>query len=180
MLVEQTPVKDCLVLRPVVHGGYGADERGHFAELYQLERYHRAGIICEWVQTNASKSQKNVIRGLHITHFEKLITCLRGSILDVVVDCRNDSPTFGKHVRVYIDAPNVQVYVPAGCAHGFLALEDQSVVIYMQSGMYDPLTERSIRWNDPDLNIPWPHAEEYIVSAKDQKAPLFKSLGGPE
>lgn len=176
MDVVTTAVKGCLVFHPLVH----SDDRGCFSELFHLERYFPHLGNKEWVQVNASKSKKNTVRGLHITNFDKLITCLRGSVLDVVVDCRNDSPTFGLHMTQYIDAPNVQVFIPAGCGHGFMALEEQTVVVYMQSAMYDPATERSILWNDPDLNIAWPKAEEVFVSEKDQKAPRFKTLGGPE
>lgn len=168
MEVSKTEVKDCLVLRPIVH----TDDRGHFAELFHLERHKLLGDW-EWVQVNCSKSKKGVLRGLHVTPFAKLITCVRGAVLDVVADVREDSPTYKKHTSLYIDSPDLQIFVPPGCAHGFVALEDNTVVVYMQTGMYDPASESSVRWNDPALAIRWPQMD-LIINAKDQGAPCLK------
>jgi len=135
------------------------DNRGFFKELYNLDRYN---IECK--QVNCSFSCKNTVRGIHVAPFGKLVICLQGKIFDVMVE--NNS------WESVILSNNKQVYIPPNCGHGFMALEN-SLVVYMQTGTYDPETETSINWRDKTLNIDWPLVDEYIVSEKDRNAPFI-------
>lgn len=159
-----------------------ADERGFFKETYSAPKYRALGLLDEFVQDNVSCSMRNVIRGLHgDPQMSKLVTVLRGKIWDVVVDVRKDSPTYGKWEGVDLSADNhVQLYLPKGCAHGFIALTDDAVVAYKQSAAYDAQREFAYRWDSPALAIAWPLAGSPLISAKDQAAPPFSlSAGGP-
>jgi dTDP-4-dehydrorhamnose 3,5-epimerase len=149
------------------------DQRGYFLESYRQD----SGL--SFVQDNISFSVKNTIRGLHYQvgpGQAKLVQCLSGSILDIAVDIRPDSPTFGQYEAVELS--NVkQLYIPIGFAHGFCVLSDTALVHYKVSSYYDPQLERSIRWNDPTLNIQWP-VQDPILSDKDRSASFFlEALG---
>lgn len=145
------------------------DERGFFREMYHEDRYtHEAGML-HVKQVNWSISRKNVIRGIHITPFSKLVTCVAGKVYDVCVDMRPESPTYLKYVAFYLEPGEPhQVLIPANCGHGFMAMEDNSVVVYAQTSHYDARMERSVRWDSVD--IIWPQADEYILSEKDKLA----------
>lgn len=152
-----------------------ADDRGFFKELYSAAKYRALGLQDEFVQDSVSYSHQNVIRGLHgDPQMAKLVTVLRGAIWDVIVDVRAGSATYGKWEAVDLSADNhVQLYIPAGCAHGFLALTDDVVFTYKHSTLYAPEREFAYRWNSPTLAIPWPLTTPPIISAKDQAAPEF-------
>jgi dTDP-4-dehydrorhamnose 3,5-epimerase len=145
---------------------YG-DHRGHFVEIFSPGNH--SWLPKDFVkQVNCSKSKKGVVRGLHVTNFSKIITCVTGAIYDVVVDLRPDSPSFKKWVGTYLDAPDTQIYVPPLCGHGVMALEDQTVVVYAQNGYYCPANEFSVHWKG--FGIKWPIADHYVLSEKDDKA----------
>jgi dTDP-4-dehydrorhamnose 3,5-epimerase len=169
-----------LELFPRKHG----DDRGFFAETYQRQRFHEAGITQDWMQDNQSYSaEKGVLRGLHFQTApaaqDKLIRVLRGSVFDVAVDIRGGSPSFGKWVACLISAERFnQLLIPKGFAHGFLTLEAHTEVLYKVTAPYAPACDRSIRWNDPAIGIAWPLApgETPILSAKDRAAPLLAAI----
>lgn len=176
MLVYTTKLKDCVIIEPKVFG----DNRGFFLETFNEQRYlEEAGIALEFVQDNQSRSSKGVLRGLHFQYTKpqgKLIRVVRGAVLDVAVDIRIGSPTFGQWMSVELSEENKkQVWVPPGFAHGFMALSDITELEYKCTAYYDPKDEGSILWSDPDLNIPWPIAKP-ILSSKDADAPLLKDL----
>lgn len=174
MEIEKLPLEGALLIKPKIF----YDERGYFFESFQRERYRQAGIEVDFVQDNESFSKKHVLRGLHFQKEPyaqaKLVRVVQGRILDVIVDLRRNSPTFGKHLMVELSAENnFQLYVPIGFAHGFLAMEEINRVHYKCSAYYYPNAERTILWHDPDLAIPWP-VNEPIVSKKDQQGYYFK------
>ncbi len=176
MLVHTTKLKDCVIIEPKVFG----DNRGFFLETFNEQRYlEEAGIALEFVQDNQSRSSKGVLRGLHFQYTKpqgKLIRVVRGAVLDVAVDIRIGSPTFGQWMSMELSEENKkQVWVPPGFAHGFMALSDITELEYKCTAYYDPKDEGSILWSDPDLNIPWPIAKP-ILSSKDADAPLLKDL----
>jgi len=159
------------------------DERGFFSETYSKKLFADAGIDIDFVQDNQSlSSQKGVLRGLHYQRppfaQDKLVRVLKGSILDVAVDIRKNSPTFGQHVSAVISAENwSQILVPVGFAHGFVTLEANTEVAYKVSEFYAPDHEDGIIWNDPDLGIDWGLSEEEVqLSEKDKVLPLFKDV----
>ena len=164
-----------LVLEPVVH----RDERGFFAETFRADALSDAGIDDVWVQDNQARSQRGVLRGMHFSvepGQAKLVRCARGRVLDVVVDVRAGSPTFGRWEGVELDDERgVQVYVPVGFAHGYLVLSETADVVYKCSAYYDGAKERGIAWDDPEVGIAWP-AGEKIVSDRDRSAPLLSQL----
>ena len=151
------------------------DDRGFFKETYNLDRYRAAGLSDTFVQDSVSFSTRNVIRGLHYdVEMSKLVTVLRGRIWDVIADVRPGSPTYGTWQGFHLSEHNhKQLYVPAGFAHGFLALSDDVVFSYKHGAMHDAKRERAIRWNDPTLAIAWPLIGEPRLSPKDAVAPLF-------
>jgi dTDP-4-dehydrorhamnose 3,5-epimerase len=155
------------------------DERGFFFESYQRPLYEKHGISCSFIQTNISSSRQNTIRGLHFQidpGQDKLVTCLRGKIWDVIVDIRPASPTFGQWEAVELNSDTLQqLFIPVGFAHGFCALSEEALVEYQVSTLYDPEKERAIRWDDPSLAIPWP-THHPILSPKDQKHPFFEEI----
>lgn len=168
MQVETTTISGLLVIQPKVF----RDPRGFFTETFQRQRYHDAGINVEFVQDNFSRSSKGTLRGLHyqIQHPQgKLVQVLRGKILDVIVDLRKSSPTFGRWFGVELsDETCRQVYVPPGCAHGFCVLSESADFTYKCTDYYFPEYERTLLWNDPALGIEWPLTDEPILSAKDR------------
>ena len=160
------------------------DVRGWFSEIFHQKRLREVGITCPFVQDNVSYSnRKGILRGLHFQEppaaQAKLVNVLRGKVLDVVVDVRAGSPTFGKYVSAELsDAGGEQIYVPVGFAHGFVTLDDDVLVTYKVSAHYDPAHDRGIRWDDPDLAFPWP-AQDVVVSDKDGKLPLLREIRSP-
>lgn len=181
MKVEKTKIEGLLIIEPQIFG----DERGFFAETYNKKRYQEIGIDVDFVQDNLSKSVKGVLRGLHyqISPFEqgKLIQVISGKVLDVAVDIRFNSPTFGQYVAVELSGENKkQFWIPPGFAHGFITLEDDTIFSYKCTNIYSPQSERGIMWNDSDLNIDWKLKENGIVDAvaseKDQKNKLLKNI----
>ena len=171
----QTPISDLLVFEPKIH----EDSRGYFFESFNLQTFRAEGIDINFVQDNQSSSKYGVIRGLHYqlnpSAQVKLIRVLSGRILDVVVDIRKGSPTFGKNFSVELTAENKkQLFVPAGLAHGFSVLSEESEVLYKCDSFYNKDSEAGILYNDPSLNIDWKiPAEKEIVSEKDKGLPLF-------
>jgi dTDP-4-dehydrorhamnose 3,5-epimerase len=162
------------------------DNRGWFSETYNEGRLIEIGIHHPFVQDNQSCSTRaGTLRGLHFqvppASQAKLITVLCGSILDVAVDIRHGSPTFGRHVSIKLSPDNGdQFYVPSGFAHGFLALEDNTAVLYKVSHPYAPAQECGLRWNDPDLAIAWPVDDrDLVISDKDRKLPLVTEFRSP-
>jgi dTDP-4-dehydrorhamnose 3,5-epimerase len=162
------------------------DPRGWFSETFHQQRLDDFGIHCRFVQDNQSYSARaGTLRGLHFQlppHAQaKLIMVLRGCILDVVVDVRRGSSTYGRHVSVEISADaGQQVYIPVGFAHGFLTLTDDVLVMYKVSDYYAPACDGGIRWDDPDIAIPWPmSATDLIVSEKDSQLPHLAEFDSP-
>lgn len=175
MEVTKTRVDGVLLIKPKVFG----DERGYFVETYQKERYSEIGITHPFVQDNHSMSRRGILRGLHYQtkHPQgKLVMVSLGAVFDVAVDIRPDSPTFGKWFGAILSQENQhQLWIPPGLAHGFLVLSDIAHFHYKCTDFYDPKNEASILWNDPELNIEWPFAEDVVLSQKDMNALLFKS-----
>ncbi|MEO2170009.1 MAG: dTDP-4-dehydrorhamnose 3,5-epimerase [bacterium] len=167
MKITTTRLEGVVFIDPKVHG----DTRGFFTETYHAERYREAGIDVGFVQDNHSRSVRDTLRGLHaqLAHPQaKLLRVVRGRILDVVVDIRRGSPTFGQWVSVELSAKNFrQIFVPIGFAHGFCVLSDMAEVEYKCSDIYDPSRELTLLWNDPAIGIQWPTAEP-LLSDKDR------------
>jgi dTDP-4-dehydrorhamnose 3,5-epimerase len=162
------------------------DARGWFSETFRETRLREVGINCRFVQENQSYSREvGTLRGMHLqippAPQAKLITVLQGRILDVAVDLRRNSPTYGKFVSKELSAESgLQIYVPVGFAHGFLTLEDDVTVQYKVSDYYAPKLEIGIRWDDPDIGVPWPMAAtDIILSDKDRQHPLLKEFSSP-
>jgi dTDP-4-dehydrorhamnose 3,5-epimerase len=178
MHVLKTAIPGVLIVEPKAF----ADDRGFLMETYNRERYASAGIAGEFVQDNVSVSKKGTLRGLHYQAPPfaqgKLIQVLRGSVFDVAVDIRFGSPTFGKHVAVELSGDNHrQFWIPAGFAHGFLALEDDVVFSYKCTNVYSPEHDRGVRWNDPSIGIVWPFPEaELLISDKDKQQPFLNEI----
>ncbi len=156
-----------------------ADERGFFCESYRQSVYQQAGIEYEFVQDNHSFSKKNVLRGMHFQKQPgqaKLITVLQGKIFDVVVDIRPDSPTFGKWESVLLEAKKQeQLLIPIGFAHGFCVVSEEAHIFYKVSSSYDPVEEKTFRFDDPAIGIVWP-VKNPLLSERDLKAPLFAEV----
>ena len=174
--IEPTAIPDVKILTPKRFD----DGRGFFSEVYSRQRLEDAGFKLDFVQDNQSLSlEKGVVRGLHYqlppTAQAKLVRVTRGAILDVAVDIRRGSPTFGKHVAAVISAENWrQIFVPVGFAHGFVTLEANTEVLYKVTAYYSPKDERGIRWNEPELAIDWGISEAAaVLSEKDRKYPTL-------
>ena len=155
--------------------GAFSDARGIFKETYVRSKYSELGITDNFVQDSASVSRQYVVRGLHADlAMSKLVQVLQGEVYDVIVDARNGSPTFGRWEAFLLNAENhSQLYIPAGCLHGFQVLSESAVFCYKQSAEYDPSREVSVLWKDPTLRIAWPAAAQAILSAKDAGNQLF-------
>jgi dTDP-4-dehydrorhamnose 3,5-epimerase len=176
MRVEQTPLKDCFIIHEKVNG----DARGYFIETYNSRDFKAAtGLDIEFVQDNQSRSSKGVLRGLHMQKGAaaqaKLVRVLEGAVLDVAVDLRKGSPSFGQHVAIELTAENrKQFYVPAGFAHGFVVLSEYATFFYKVDKFYEPGDEMGIIYNDADLNIDWRlPISELIFSEKDKTLGSF-------
>ena len=176
MRIEQTPLKDCFIIHEKVHG----DARGYFIETYNSRDFKAAtGLDIEFVQDNQSGSTKGVLRGLHMQRGAaaqaKLVRVLEGSVLDVAVDLRKGSPSFGQHFTIELTADNrKQFFVPAGFAHGFVVLSETATFFYKVDKFYEPGNEVGIMYNDKDLNIDWKlSAAEIILSEKDKTLGSF-------
>jgi len=172
MNVVVTDLPEVLILEPKLFG----DQRGFFLETYQIRRYADVGIERTFIQDNMSRSAQGVLRGLHLQNPNtqgKLVTVLRGKVLDVAVDVRVGSPNFGRHVAVELSEDNRrQLWVPRGFAHGFVVLSETADFFYKCDDLYSPKDELSIRWNDPAVGIKW-GVESPSLSAKDAEAPLL-------
>ena len=164
-----------MLVEPVVHG----DERGFFQETYRRQAFAELGIHEDFVQDNHSRSRRGVLRGMHFQPGQaKLVRCARGAILDVVVDIRPGSPSFGRWEGVELDdQTHRQLYVPDGFAHGFCVLSEVADVLYKVSTYYDPAVESGFRFDDPEVGIEWPAGLELETSARDREAPLLRDLG---
>ena len=156
------------------------DQRGFFSETYRRSTLAELGVVEEMVQDNHSRSQRGVVRGMHFQlgrGAAKLVRCARGAILDVVVDIRRGSPTFGEWEAFALDEDNMHMaYCPIGFAHGFCALTAEVDVLYKQSAYYSPETDRAIRYDDPDIGIQWPTGLELTPSERDASAPLLREV----
>lgn len=183
MQITKTPIEGLLIIEPKVW----RDNRGYFYESYNAKLFAEAGINVNFVQDNQSFSQKGALRGLHAQAqpFEqgKLVRVLQGAVMDVAVDIRKDSPTYGQHFDIELSEENhKQLWVPAGFLHGFLTLEDQTIFTYKVSNYYDKNSEIGVMWNDPDLNIQWSKdipESEFLLSDKDQVLSQFKDFESP-
>jgi len=170
-------IEGLVVITPRVFG----DERGFFKETFNEQEFKANGIDIHWVQANHSRSSKGVLRGLHWQKGEhaqdKLVRVTRGKVIDVAVDIRKDSPTYKKYALVELTGDNHKMFLlPAGFAHGFVALEDETDFEYMVGGgVYNKESERAIVWNDPDIGIEW-GVDDPIVSEKDANAPRLKDI----
>jgi dTDP-4-dehydrorhamnose 3,5-epimerase len=173
--VLPTKLDGIVLLEPVVHG----DERGFFVETFSREAWAAAGVEAEFVQHNHSRSGKGTLRGLHFQTEPgqaKLLRCARGAILDVVVDLRRDSATYGEwEGHVLDDERHRQLFVPIGFAHGFVVLSDLADVCYLVSSVYDPATEAGIAWDDPEVGVDW-QVDEPLLSGRDQTAPKLSEI----
>lgn len=178
MNIIETPIEGLLVIEPQVF----RDARGYFVETYNRQRYFDAGITAEFVQDNQSCSSYGVVRGLHFQRppftQAKLVCCTQGKVLDVAVDLRHESKTFGQWFAVELTGENHrQFFIPRGFAHGFSVLSDTATFTYKCDNLYHPEADGGLLLSDPDLNIDWRVPEqERILSDKDKKHPLFKDL----
>ncbi len=175
MEIIDTPLEDVFLLKPDVF----TDERGYFFESYNQKTFRTHGIHTRFVQDNEALSQKGVLRGLHYqtgnSAQAKLVRVVRGSVYDVIVDIRDESPTYGKWYGVELNAENrFQLLVPRGFAHGYLVLRNDTVFSYKCDAFYDRASEGGIRYDDPTLKIDWPAVDTpYLVSQKDQLLPFL-------
>ena len=177
MNVIPTEVPDLLIIEPRIFG----DQRGFFLETFQAARYASHGIHGPFVQDNFSRSARGVVRGLHLQNPKpqgKLVMVLRGRILDVAVDVRAGSPTFGRHVAVELsDENHRQIWVPRGFAHGFAVLSESADFLYKCDDLYRPSDEITVRWNDPAIGINW-GIESPVLSQRDAAASVLSDIKG--
>jgi dTDP-4-dehydrorhamnose 3,5-epimerase len=176
MEVIPTKLQGLVLIEPAVHG----DERGFFAETWRADSWPEAGVTAEFIQDNHSRSRKGTLRGMHFQTSPgqaKLVRCARGSVIDVAVDLRLDSPTFGEWEAVELSDENMrQFFVPVGFAHGFCVTSELADFTYRCSNYYDPATEAGIAWNDPEVGIEWPSDIEILVSDRDNEAPSLAEV----
>ncbi|MGL4585070.1 MAG: dTDP-4-dehydrorhamnose 3,5-epimerase [Flavobacterium sp.] len=177
MKVISTPINDCVVIEPKVF----LDERGYFFESFNEVAFEReTGIAVHFIQDNQSKSSRGVLRGLHYQRGEyqqaKLVRVLQGEVLDVIVDLRKESSTYGMHFTQVLSEDNfTQVFIPRGCAHGFIVRSESAVFAYKCDNIYYKESEGGIKYDDPSLGIDWEfNLDEVIVSEKDKVLPLFE------
>jgi dTDP-4-dehydrorhamnose 3,5-epimerase len=173
-----TRLEGPILIEPTVH----QDGRGFFMETYRKSVLADLGVREDFVQDNHSRSHQGVVRGIHFQlppGQAKLVRCARGAILDVVVDLRSDSPTFGEWESHELSEENHRLlYIPSGFGHAFCVLSEVADVIYKTSAYYDPARERGIAWNDPDIGIEWPAGLELSVSERDARAPRLAEAAG--
>jgi dTDP-4-dehydrorhamnose 3,5-epimerase len=173
----ETPIPGVLIVEPKVFG----DARGFFVEMYQTNRYSASGIRSRFVQDNLSRSAAGVLRGLHFQNPKpqgKLVTVLHGAVLDVAVDVRVGSPTFGQHLAIELNSENRrQLWIPRGMAHGFVVLSETADFFYKCDEFYSPNDELVLRWNDPALGIDWGRASP-TLSARDEVGRTLAELDG--
>ena len=178
MEIIKTDIQGLLILEPKVFG----DSRGYFFESWNQERFLQAGIVCVFVQDNESKSHFGVIRGLHWQAAPytqaKLVRVISGAVLDVAVDIRKDSPTYGMHMAVELTGDNKrQLFIPRGFAHGFAVLSQEAIFAYKCDNLYMPSAERGMKFDDPALQIDWKIAPEvWNLSEKDCHHPFFAEI----
>lgn len=179
MNIIKTEIEGAYIIEPKVFG----DDRGYFLESFSLRLFKEfTGCDINFVQDNESMSKKGVLRGLHFQKYpysqSKLVRVIKGRVLDIALDIRQDSPTFGKHIAVELSGENKrQFFIPKGFAHGYLCLEDDTIFSYKCDEYYHPEAEGSVFWNDPELAIEWGlDRGALILSQKDQAAPLLKDL----
>ena len=176
MEYKETEIKGVFIIEPKVFN----DARGYFMEAWKKKEFEAHVGKVDFLQDNESKSSYGVLRGLHYQKGDssqaKLVRVIKGKVLDVAVDIRRLSPTFGRHVMVELSEDNKrQFFIPRGFAHGFLVLSDEAIFTYKVDNPYAPQQEAGIRWNDPDLAIEWPiDPKEVLTSEKDLKQPLLK------
>jgi dTDP-4-dehydrorhamnose 3,5-epimerase len=183
MNISKTPIPDLLLIEPKVW----ADNRGYFYESYNNKLFAEAGIEAQFVQDNQSFSHRGALRGLHAQKAPfaqgKLVRVIQGSVLDVAVDIRKGSATFGQHYSVELSGINhLQLWVPPGFLHGFVTLEDNTIFTYKVSNGYDKASEIGVIWNDPTLNINWTEQIDeasFILSDKDLVLPAFDAFESP-
>jgi dTDP-4-dehydrorhamnose 3,5-epimerase len=181
MKFVNTPIEGLVIIQPTVFG----DNRGCFLESYNKKKFDEAIGKVSFVQDNESKSSKGVLRGLHFQKppyaQAKLVRCLEGKVLDVAVDIREGSETYGEHITVELSGENKkQVFIPRGFAHGFVVLSESAIVAYKVDNSYAPTYDAGIRWDDSILNIQWGLNEsEVLVSEKDTKLPFFSEFKTP-
>ena len=181
MKFVNTPIEGLVILEPTVF----EDDRGYFLESYNKKKFEEAIGKISFVQDNESKSSKGVLRGLHFQKppyaQAKLVRCIEGKVLDVAVDIREGSETFGQHVTVELTGENKkQVFIPRGFAHGFLVLSESAIFAYKVDNSYAPTHDAGIRWDDSLLNIQWGVSEsDVLVSEKDAKLPFFLEFETP-
>tara|TARA_B110000027_G_C15907596_1_gene206910 strand:+ start:32 stop:586 length:555 start_codon:yes stop_codon:yes gene_type:complete len=177
----KTKISDVIIIEPKVFG----DVRGYFLESYNQKKFEEVVGKISFVQDNESKSSKGVLRGLHFQKppFEqaKLVRCIEGEVLDVAVDIRKNSKTYGHHVTVLLSGQNKrQLFVPRGFAHGFLVLSESATFAYKVDNTYAPEFDTGIRWNDKELNIQWGIDDsEVMISAKDTELPILSEFESP-
>ncbi|NRF38799.1 MULTISPECIES: dTDP-4-dehydrorhamnose 3,5-epimerase [Pedobacter] len=183
MNITKTPISDLLVIEPKVW----KDNRGYFYESYNSKLFADAGINADFVQDNQSFSQKGALRGLHAQKAPfaqgKLVRVLQGKVLDIAVDIRKQSDTYGQYFSIELSSENhKQLWVPPGFLHGFLTLEDNTIFTYKVTSYYDKASEIGVIWNDADLNIDWNSnitKEDLLLSEKDLVLPAFKDFDSP-
>ena len=178
MKVIKTKLEGVVIIEPQVF----FDDRGYFFESFSQQRFNEQVAPITFVQDNESKSSYGVLRGLHFQKppfaQSKLVRVVKGKVLDVAVDLRKDSPTFGQYESVVLSEENKrQFFIPQGFAHGFAVLSEEAIFQYKCDNYYAPQSEGSVRWNDPTIAIDWQLSEkDIILSAKDEKAPLLSQL----
>lgn len=178
MEITATPIEGIYIIEPEVFG----DSRGYFFESFNLREFEKKIGRIEFVQDNESKSRYGVVRGLHFQKApyaqSKLVRCVKGKVMDIAVDIRKGSPTFGKYTAVELSEENHrQLFLPKGMAHGFAVLSEEAVFQYKCDEFYHPEAEGAIAWNDPEIGIEWPIPEtDIILSEKDRNHPHLKDL----
>lgn len=179
MNIKATTLEGCFIIEPKVLN----DERGYFFESFHQKKFQElTGVKTQFVQDNQSLSQRGVLRGLHFQTGEftqsKLVKVIKGSVLDVAVDLRKDSSTFGKHFSILLSEKNkLQLFIPRGFAHGFVVLENDTIFSYKCDNYYNKSAEGGVMYNDPDLDIDWMLEEdEIILSEKDKRLSYFKDF----
>lgn len=170
-----TKLDGLVLLEPVVHG----DSRGFMVETFSRDAWAEAGVGVEFVQHNHSRSKQGTLRGIHFQTAPgqaKLVRCSRGAILDVAVDLRRESPTYGQwEAHVLDDAKHRQLFVPVGFGHGFAVLSEVADVSYLVSNLFDPATEKGIAWDDPDIGVDW-QVSNPLLSDRDKSAPRLSEI----